>query len=119
MSGDGNTSYRLKVEGVEGEDLDFLLFKLRKAVPNARHYLDEFGKDVGNGHDWRDLEEGGEGSMLAFSATVPEMLIQIDEEGTYERDEFEARYYFKGGKHVKIEPEVVTTWPQFDEGMLK
>ena len=104
--------YKLEVQGYEG-DAEFLMFKLRKAVPDAKHFIDEEGESTGNGNSWRELEEDGEGTMRAFSRQYPEVLFIFREDGVYE-DSYEMRHYIRKGKYYLMSPEVVTTWPEFN-----
>lgn len=105
------TKYNLTITGAE--DTEFVIFKLFKNVPEAKHYVDETGKSVGE-YDWRSLED----DMRAFSATMPGVLFTFVESGSYDSESFEYRHYFKDGLYARVEPKVVVTWPTFAEAML-
>ena len=107
-------SYRYELKMTGTEDTEFMLFKLHKHVPEAKCFIDENGQSIGNDYDWRSLEE----DMKAFSATVPNVLFEIEESGIYGDEPIQARYYFQNGKMTRIEPQVVTTWPVFNPSML-
>ncbi|USN14019.1 hypothetical protein KABACHOK_01830 [Brevundimonas phage vB_BpoS-Kabachok] len=109
-----SASYTLKPmvspSDLEGFDLDYFIYSLRKQVPDAKHFIDEDGKPIGAGSEWEFDED-----MKVFSLKHPKVLIVI--EATVEYDmTYESRHYFKNGKAAVIEP--VLTWPAFDESLL-
>lgn len=93
-------------------DMEYLIFRLRKEVPNAKHYLNENGKPSGKAGQWDTLGE----DMKPFSLKHPEILFRIDESYVYENT-VETRWFIENGKAVNIEP--VLTWPEFTPDMLK
>jgi hypothetical protein len=114
MSGDGNTNYTISMMTGGIVEPEYLLYKLFRQVPGAKHYLNEYGTSTGNGYDWRTLVE----DLRTFSAHHPDVLVVVAESGTYDGERFDARHYFKAGAYARIEPEVVVRWPEFNEGML-
>jgi hypothetical protein len=109
-----STHYKLAMTG-SGFDPEFALFRLFRDVPEAKNYFDAHGKPSGNGYDWRSLEE----DMREFSKTMPEVTFLFTEYGTYDNDAFEFRHYFRAGQYARVEPVVVTTWPEFSDDLLE
>jgi hypothetical protein len=114
MSGDGNTKHKITFENTGDTDLEFLMFRFFKLVPNARAYFDENGKSTGNGYDWPNIIE----DMAPLTLAYPDILVTVYEKGTYGGEEFENRYYFQNGKSAWIEPVVTKTWPEFTPDLL-
>lgn len=114
MSGDGNTKHTIKFENTGGLDLEFIMFKFRKLVEEARFYFEEDGSPVNNGYEWTNMTE----AVKPFTLAYPEMTVIITETGTYGSEEFDYRCYFRNGKSVIIEPVVTKTWPEYSPDML-
>ena len=110
-----SSSYRLTImappETAVELDTEYLLFQLRKQVPNAKSYLNEDGKPSGQAGYWDTLAE----DLKPFSLKHPEILFRIDERYQYETT-VETRHFVQNGKAVNIEQ--VLTWPEFSPEML-
>jgi len=92
-------------------DKEYLLFQLRKQVPNAARHLGENGEPTGSAGSWDTLPE----DMKPFSLKHPALLFRIDERYEYDGT-YECRHFIENGKSARIEP--VQTWPEFDVDML-
>jgi hypothetical protein len=106
-----NSNYDLNIISSEaGLDKEYLIFRLRKNVKEAKYHLDDSGKSTGSDGEWRSIEE----DMRSFSATIPGVVFSIEERNT--EYGYEAKHYFQNGRYCCIEPE--TIWPTFSPEML-
>lgn len=96
-----------KIDKPTGFDEDLFLFKLRKASPEAKIYIDEDGEPTGNDGVWNNFVK----DMCSVTAMFPDITVYVTETMQYETTE-DIRYVFHNGRWQSIEP--VTIWPEFD-----
>lgn len=94
-----------------GFDQEYFLFRLRKLVPEAKHFINEDGGPSHNGGYWENCAD----DLKPFSVLYPHVLMVVEVEYEYEGTHHE-RHYVQDGKSVTLEP--VLQWPKFDPSML-
>lgn len=108
-----DTEYKLSIIG-EVEDSEYLMFKLHKAIPEAKSYIDDDGSSLGSGYDWREFEH----PLRDFSRLYPNLVFLLEETQHYDGTTAFYRHYFKAGGAVTLEPKITVKWPEFSDNML-
>lgn len=108
-----DVEYKLSVIG-EDTDPDYVMFKLHRAIPEAKSYIDDDGSSLGSGYDWRGFDQ----PLREFSKGYPGLVFLLEETSHYDGETSCSRHYYKSGLSTTLEPKVTIEWPEFREDLL-